>query len=359
MISADGVRRLSRWAGLSMATALVAATLLLRLCLYAGDESLLIIFVVPIILSAYLGGLEAGLAATLLAGLASKYFLLPPLHSLMIGKPVHQVQWAALLMIGVALNLLVEGLRRSRRRLEKSRSVLAVTLGSIGDAVIVADNRGRITFINAEAERMTGWTRAEAIGQPLTAVFKIINEQTGRPVESPVDKVLRLGTVAGLANHTVLIAKDGREIPIDDSAAPVRQKGGATLGAVLVFRDFTERRRAEERIKHLASFPELNPSPVMEVDASGEMTFCNPGTLTVLEALGIGKEDCEGFLPEDLGIFFGTGIRRTNRLSIVRRRSRIGSLGRRSTLSPSSAWRAFTPTTSPSAKKRKRPCGKR
>ena len=300
MIREDGVHRLPRWAGFSMATALVAAALLLRLYLYAGDESLLIIFVVPIILSVYLGGVEAGLAATFLAGLASNYFLLPPVHSLMIAKPVHQVEWAALLVIGVAVTLLVEGLHRSRRRLEKSRGVLAVTLGSIGDAVIVTDNQGLVTFLNAEAERMTGWTGAKALGQPLAAVFKIVNEQTGKPAESPVDKVLRLGKVVGLANHTVLIARDGREIPIDDSGAPVRQKDGTTLGVVLVFRDVTERRRAEERANRLASFPKLNPYPVIEVDASGEMTFCNPATDKVLEDLGMGKEDREGFLPKDL-----------------------------------------------------------
>ena len=106
--------------------------------------------------------------------------------------------------------------------------------------------------------------------------------------------------IVGLANHTVLISKDGKEIPIDDSGAPIRDAAGDTIGVVLVFRDIAERKSGEERASHLASFPELNPNPVIEVDASGEMTFCNPGTLRVLAGLGMDRADCHSFLPSDL-----------------------------------------------------------
>lgn len=287
-----------------MAAALVAATLLLRIHLYQGDEPLLIFFVVPIILSAYFGDVVAGLTATILAFGASSYYLLPPLHSFEIEKPDDHLQWVALLVIGVAVTLLVGAMHRSRRRLERSRRLLAVTLGSIGDAVIVTDSRDRITFINAEAERVTGWTRAEARGQRLAAVFRIINGQTRQPMESPFDKALRLGAVVESEKHTVLITKDGREIPIDDRGAPVRQEDGTVHGVVVVFRDFTERKTAEEWTQHLASFPELNPSPIIEVNASGGVTFCNPATSTTLESLGMDKEDCAGFLPADLGTIF-------------------------------------------------------
>ena len=121
-----------------------------------------------------------------------------------------------------------------------------MTLASIGDGVIVTDARGRVTFLNGEAERLTGWTNREAEGRPLPAVFHIINEQTRQPVENPVEKVLRLGTVVGLANHTILIAKDGRETPIDDSGAPIRQGDGTVQGVVLVFRDFTQQKAGGE-----------------------------------------------------------------------------------------------------------------
>jgi PAS domain S-box-containing protein len=102
-----------------------------------------------------------------------------------------------------------------------------------------------VTFINGEAERLTGWKSSEAAGRLLPEVFHIINEETRQVAENPVEKVLRLGMVVGLANHTMLIRRDGMEIPIDDSAAPIRQPGGPLSGVVLVFRDFTERREAQ------------------------------------------------------------------------------------------------------------------
>ncbi|MBI5667666.1 MAG: PAS domain-containing protein [Chloroflexi bacterium] len=128
---------------------------------------------------------------------------------------------------------------------------LHVTLTSIGDAVITTDERGHVALMNAVAEQLTGWTQAEAAGRPLVEVFHILNEYTRQPVESPVDKVMREGTVVGLANHTILIAKDGREVPIDDSGAPIRDSRGQIAGVVLVFRDITERRAVEQETERL------------------------------------------------------------------------------------------------------------
>ncbi len=136
---------------------------------------------------------------------------------------------------------------QSRAERERFR----VTLASIGDAVIATDGQGQVTFINHVAEELTGWQQAEALGKPLEAIFKIVNEQTREQVEDPVTKVLREGGIVGLANHTVLISKSGREIPIDDSGAPIPTKDGGIDGVVLVFRDVTERKRAEERQKFL------------------------------------------------------------------------------------------------------------
>jgi len=137
---------------------------------------------------------------------------------------------------------------RAAAETERQRQLLSVTLASIGDAVSVTDTRGRIPFLNGEAERLTGWRGPAAVGQPLATVFRILNEQTRQPVTDPAQEVFRRGTVVGLANHTVLIAQDGREIPIDDSAAPVRQADGTLHGVVLVFRDVTERRQALEAL---------------------------------------------------------------------------------------------------------------
>jgi PAS domain S-box-containing protein len=126
----------------------------------------------------------------------------------------------------------------------EQRQRLLTTLTSIGDAVIVTDSEGRVTLMNRVAQALTGW-QDEALGRPLTEVFRIVNEQTRRPVESPVTKVIREGAVVGLANHTVLIRKGGTEVPIDDSGAPIRNAEGEIIGVVLVFRDVTERRRVE------------------------------------------------------------------------------------------------------------------
>ena len=136
-------------------------------------------------------------------------------------------------------------LSAAREALIREKELLATTLASIGDAVIVTDALGRVTFLNAEAERLTSWKVSEAAGRPLPEVLHIVNEQTRKPVENPVEKVLQLGNIVGLANHTLLVAKDGREIPIDDSAAPIRHADGPLLGVVLVFRDVSAQRAAE------------------------------------------------------------------------------------------------------------------
>ena len=140
------------------------------------------------------------------------------------------------------------GRRTAALEVERQKDLLAVTLASIGDGVIVTDTAARITFMNQEAQQLTGWTLADALGANLSRVFHIVNETTRQPVESPVDKVLRDGRAVGLANHTVLIRKDGHEIPIDDSGAPIREPGGPIRGAVLVFRDFSQHRTAEKKL---------------------------------------------------------------------------------------------------------------
>jgi PAS domain S-box-containing protein len=129
--------------------------------------------------------------------------------------------------------------------LDRERELLRVTLASIGDGVIATDPEGAVTSLNAVAETLTGWRMREAVGMPLPRVFDIVNEETRRPVANPVTRTLREGVIVGLANHTVLVARDGTERPIADSAAPIRGGDGAVLGAVLVFRDVTEERRAE------------------------------------------------------------------------------------------------------------------
>jgi PAS domain S-box-containing protein len=136
--------------------------------------------------------------------------------------------------------------------LRAHREWLRVTLASIGDAVIATDEHGCITYMNSVAQMLTGWKEEEAEGRSLESVFRIVNEETRAPVEHPVERVLRDGQIVGLANHTILIARDGTEYPIDDSAAPIQEDEGALLGVVLVFREVSERRRMERELTERA-----------------------------------------------------------------------------------------------------------
>jgi len=130
-------------------------------------------------------------------------------------------------------------------KLRASNERHSITLQAVGDGIIATDAQGRVELLNPVAEALTGWRQEEACGRPLTEVFRIVNEETREAVENPVTKVLREGMVVGLANHTLLIAKNGIERPIADSAAPIRDDRGDVLGVVLVFRDQTEERRAD------------------------------------------------------------------------------------------------------------------
>ena len=135
----------------------------------------------------------------------------------------------------------------AEEKLRQSEESLSTTLYSIGDGVLATDEHGRVTRINPVAERLTGWSEQEAIGRPIDEVFNIVNEETRAKAPNPVTRVLAEGVVVGLANHTALISRDGTERPIADSGAPIRDDAGATRGAVLVFRDVTEERRARTR----------------------------------------------------------------------------------------------------------------
>jgi len=134
-------------------------------------------------------------------------------------------------------------------QIKENKQWLETTLKSIGDAVIATDEKGFVKFMNPVAEELTGWKQDEAIGHDLKEIFCIINETTRKPVQNPTEKVLQTGKIEGLANHTLLIKKDGREIFIDDNAAPIQDDQGNIRGVVLVFRDISEQRRIESQLR--------------------------------------------------------------------------------------------------------------
>ena len=159
--------------------------------------------------------------------------------------------FVALRRAGAQRDRLIGELERSRDTTVEIRDLLQTTLYSIGDGVITTDSHGNVRMMNAVAERLTGFSEQESLGKPIESVFHIVNEHTRAVVESPVRRVLRDGQVVGLANHTVLISKSGSDVPLDDSGAPIRLRDGSMDGAVLVFRDVSERRRAEASFQRL------------------------------------------------------------------------------------------------------------
>lgn len=161
--------------------------------------------------------------------------------------------------------------------IELQREQLRVTLSSIGDAVIVTDENGNLTFLNPVAERLTGWPIHEAAGKRLQDVFRIINEDSRQTVENPVEAVFREKRIVGLANHTALVTKDGREIPIEDSAAPIAAQDGKISGAILVFRDVTEQRRSMEARNRLAAIVESSDDAIIGNSLDGIITSWNRG----------------------------------------------------------------------------------
>lgn len=151
-----------------------------------------------------------------------------------------------------------------------------VTLSSIGDAVLATDAQGRIRFLNATAERLTGWNVQEAVGLPLDEVFQIVKEDEDRRPESPVGRVLRDGRVVELENHTLLVAKDRTKHPIDDTAAPIRDRHGNLIGVVLVFRDVSAHREAELAAARLAAIIAGTDDAIVSKDLQGIVTGWNP-----------------------------------------------------------------------------------
>jgi PAS domain S-box-containing protein len=198
------------------------------------------------------------------------------------------------LLIGLSM-FLDRLVRRKTSDLRASEENLAITLHSIGDGVIATDASGRVTRMNATAERLTGWMLTEATGHGLTDIFRIVNAGTREPVTDPVQLVMAKGEVVGLANHTVLLARDGQEYQIADSAAPIRNDAGDIVGVVLVFSDVTEKYRVEMALRdsedRYRTLVENSQDLITRVDADGRFTFVNSSAQRVF---GLSPPECIG-----------------------------------------------------------------
>ncbi len=266
---------------------ILAALLREALAPVLGEGVPFILFYPTVALCAWFGGFWPGVLSALLSGFVAWYIFIPPPFSFAVSDPTAPAQLTVFSLSSAFICLLAGSLHQATRRAQEGETIereqrerYRVTLASIGDGVITTDAEGRVMFVNQVAESLTGWANTEACGRPLDEVFKIVNEQTRRSVENPALRALEQGVIVGLANHSVLIAKDGTERAIDDSAAPIHTAGTGITGAVLVFRDITQRRAAEREI--WASRERLRITlgsigdAVVATDAEGRVTYVNP-----------------------------------------------------------------------------------
>jgi len=207
------------------------------------EPNFLPLFLVAVLFSAWFYGFGGGVLATVLSTVTLLYFFLPPILAFALSGASVLVQ----ILSFIVISLLITWVTASWRG---SRGLLAATLTSIGDAVIATDRHGDITFMNSVAEALTGWRQREAHGKPLAAVLRMLREDTREEIPNLVPKALREGAVASIADRARITSKDGAEIAIEHSAAPIRDDDGKVRGVILVFRDVTGRRHLEEQLNH-------------------------------------------------------------------------------------------------------------
>ena len=270
----------------AIAAAALAGAILVRYVFdpWMGDTLPLVTLFGAVAAAAWVGGMRAAALVTVLGYIVCAYLFIEPRGTVTFPNPGTLIGLLAYLFTCALIIGFSEMTRSAQRRASEQSELLRVTLHSIGDAVITTDVAGRVTYMNAVAEDLTGWTQAEAVAHPLDDVFRIVNEDTRQPVENPATKALREGVVVGLANHTVLIRKDGGDSPIDDSAAPIRDELGRLSGCVLIFRDVSAQRRLQRdragqllTARLLASIVESSDDAILSKSLDGTIQSWNRG----------------------------------------------------------------------------------
>jgi PAS domain S-box-containing protein len=272
------VRSLLPKYALAIGAVALALGLQLLLAPLLHDRAPFVTFLAAVILTKWYAGRGPALLALALGMLGASWLVLKPPGVLSIGSLEYQVGVLLYLGVGYALIAAIAWLRQSQERLR-------ITLASIGEAVISTDAQGCVTFLNPVAERLTGWSRREAEGRRLGEVFHSVDESSRLPREDPVARALRPGQVAAPSNHAILIARDGTERPIDESAAPIRARDGRLVGCVLVFRDLGQARQTERRYRQLV---EQSADGIFVSTPDGRYEDVNPAGA---EILGMTREE--------------------------------------------------------------------
>ncbi len=249
-------------------------------------EGPFLLFLGAILFTAWSGGVGPGLLATVLAALAIDYFFLPPLYRVLANDFSKDLRLAQFLAEGAFISVL-SGLRlRSSRHAHRRAEELAVTLRCIGDAVVTTGADGRVTFLNPRAEELTGWSSGEAAGRPAADVLCLLDEATRERVSGPVVESLRTGRVSALESRRLLVSRAGPERPVDDTAAPIRDRSGQLLGVVMVFRDASERRQVEaartETLRRTTAILESISDAFYALDRDWRFTYLNAHALAYL-----------------------------------------------------------------------------
>ncbi len=246
-----------------------------------------LLFLPTVFLSAWLGGLVAGLIATLVSAGLVAWFFIPPEMTLTGKSPFSVVSILIFCCMGGLFSLVNWRLQRASRMAAEtsehwrdSEENLAITLDSIADGVMATDAEGRITRLNRVAEKLTGWQNADAIGQPISQVFRIVSQQTGEPRALPISSVMSDNIADGLANDSLLVARDGTRTPVADNYAPIRDRNGNITGTVLIFRDISQEQAARQALQDSATRLRTVLDAVMDgivtINDHGAIEMVNP-----------------------------------------------------------------------------------
>ena len=288
--------------GIAIASVLLAVAARWTLPPLLGERQPFVTFYIALIVSAWFGGLGPSLLALALGALSALALFTPRPGSPSANTTADLLGAALYVVVGSVLVAYSQAHRTARSRLEQAeaserrqRRRVETTLASIGDAVLTTDAGGRVAVMNPVAEALTGWTQHEAVGKPLGEVFRIVNEETRNEAKNPADRARREGAAVGRADHTVLIARNGKDRAIDGGAAPIRDDDGAVTGSVLVFRDVAGRRDAEQELarseRELADFFENATVGLHWVGPDGTILRANRAEL---EMLGYDREEYIG-----------------------------------------------------------------